>query len=52
MIALGKELVDQRISPGGCADLLAATLFLDALERGLERVEKDNSLVEEHYGAY
>jgi triphosphoribosyl-dephospho-CoA synthase len=52
LIALGQELVSQRISPGGCADLLAATLFLDALERGLERVEKDNSLVEEHYGAY
>jgi triphosphoribosyl-dephospho-CoA synthase len=52
LIALGQELVSLRISPGGCADLLAATLFLDALERGLERVEKDNSLVEEHYGAY
>jgi triphosphoribosyl-dephospho-CoA synthase len=52
LIALGQELVSQRISPGGCADLLAATLFLDALERGLERVEKDNSLVEENDGAY
>jgi len=50
LIALGQELVSQRISPGGCADLLAATLFLDALERGLERVEKDNFLVEECYG--
>ncbi|WP_058186977.1 triphosphoribosyl-dephospho-CoA synthase [Terracidiphilus gabretensis] len=50
LIALGQELVSQRISPGGCADLLAATLFLDALERGLERVEKDNSLVEENDG--
>jgi triphosphoribosyl-dephospho-CoA synthase len=46
-IALGQELVSLRISPGGSADLLAATLFLDALERGLERVENDNSLVEE-----
>jgi len=52
LIALGQELVSQRISPGGCADILAATLFMDALERSLERVEKDNSLVEEHYGAY
>ena len=52
LIALGQELVSLRISPGGSADLLAATLFLDAFERGLERVEKDNSLVEEHYGAY
>ena len=50
LIALGQELVSQRISPGGSADLLAATLFLDALERGLERVERDNSLVEESNG--
>ena len=50
LIALGQEFVSRRISPGGSADLLAATLFLDALERGLERVEKDNSLVEESDG--
>ena len=50
LIALGQEFVSRRISPGGSADLLAATLFLDALERGLERVEKDNSLVEENDG--
>ena len=50
LIALGQELVSQHISPGGSADLLAATLFLDALERGLEGVEKDNSLVEENDG--
>jgi triphosphoribosyl-dephospho-CoA synthase len=52
LIALGEKLVSLRISPGGSADLLAATLFLDALERGLERVEKDNSLVEENDGEY
>ena len=52
LIALGQELVSRRISPGGSADLLAATLFLDALERGLERVEKDKSLVEENDGKY
>jgi triphosphoribosyl-dephospho-CoA synthase len=52
LIALGQELVSLRISPGGSADLLAATLFLDALERGLERVEEDNSLVEENNGKY
>ena len=40
LIALGEELVSLRISPGGSADLLAATLFLDALERGLDRVER------------
>ena len=52
LIALGQELVSLRISPGGSADLLAATLFLDALEHGLERVEEDNSLVEENDGEY
>jgi triphosphoribosyl-dephospho-CoA synthase len=52
LIALGQEFVRLRISPGGSADLLAATLFLDALERGLERVEKDNSLSEENNGEY
>src|ERR1700727_1047196 len=52
LIALGQELVSLRISPGGSADLLAATLFLDALERGLERVEEDNSLAEENNGKY
>src|ERR1700733_898604 len=50
LIALGHELVSLRISPGGSADLLAATLFLDALERGLGRVERANSLVEENDG--
>jgi triphosphoribosyl-dephospho-CoA synthase len=52
LIALGQEFVRLGISPGGSADLLAATLFLDALERGLERVEKDNSLVEDNDGEY
>jgi len=52
LIRLGHEFVSRRISPGGSADLLAATLFLDALERGLDEVEKDDSVVEENDGAY
>jgi triphosphoribosyl-dephospho-CoA synthase len=52
LIEFGQELVSRRISPGGSADLLAATLFLDALERGLEQVEKNNSRVEENYGKH
>jgi triphosphoribosyl-dephospho-CoA synthase len=42
----------RNISPGGSADLLAATLFLDALERDQYQVEGDDSLSEEGtYGA-
>jgi triphosphoribosyl-dephospho-CoA synthase len=44
LIALGHAFVNKRISPGGSADLLAATLFLDALELGVDQVEKDKSL--------
>jgi triphosphoribosyl-dephospho-CoA synthase len=52
MLQLNHELLTRNISPGGSADLLAATLFLDALERGLYAVQEDNSLSEEDtYGA-
>jgi triphosphoribosyl-dephospho-CoA synthase len=47
---LDRELFARNISPGGSADLLAATLFLDATERGLYEVERDNSLLEKAYG--
>jgi triphosphoribosyl-dephospho-CoA synthase len=47
-----RELISRRISPGGSADLLAATLFLDALERGQQEIERDNSLSEKTHGAY
>jgi triphosphoribosyl-dephospho-CoA synthase len=47
---LDRELFARNISPGGSADLLAATLFLDAIERGLYEVEGDNSLLEELHG--
>jgi len=32
--ALHRRFVARRLSPGGCADLLAMTLFVDAVERG------------------
>jgi triphosphoribosyl-dephospho-CoA synthase len=49
---LDREFIDRRVSPGGSADLLSSTLFLDALERGKDAVEADNSLSEENrYGA-
>jgi triphosphoribosyl-dephospho-CoA synthase len=52
MFQLDHELFIRKISPGGSADLLAATLFLDALERDQYAVEEDNSLSEEYiYGA-
>jgi triphosphoribosyl-dephospho-CoA synthase len=47
MLQLDHELFIRNISPGGSADLLAATLLLDALERGQYAVEEDNSLSEE-----
>lgn len=46
MFRLDQELLIRNISPGGAADLLAATLFLDALEQGQNAIE-DNSLSEE-----
>ena len=33
LFALDKRLLDLGVSPGGSADLLAGTLFLDAIER-------------------
>ena len=47
MLQLDHELLIRNISPGGSADLLAATLFLDALERSQYAVEEDKSLSEE-----
>jgi triphosphoribosyl-dephospho-CoA synthase len=32
-VQLDRELIRRHISPGGSADLLAATIFLDAVER-------------------
>jgi triphosphoribosyl-dephospho-CoA synthase len=41
---LDRALFEQRLSPGGSADLLAATLFLDALDGSKGTVREDNSL--------
>ena len=46
-----RELIGRRISPGGSADLLAATLFLDAVERGQQAIDADSSLLEKTHGA-
>jgi triphosphoribosyl-dephospho-CoA synthase len=36
LLQLDQDLIDRNISPGGSADLLAATLFLDSLAKPLE----------------
>jgi triphosphoribosyl-dephospho-CoA synthase len=48
---LDDELIARHISPGGSADLLAATVFLDAIERGQSEISPDQSAWEEKYGA-
>jgi triphosphoribosyl-dephospho-CoA synthase len=35
--AVHAAFISRRLSPGGCADLLAMTLFIDALESGIAR---------------
>jgi triphosphoribosyl-dephospho-CoA synthase len=51
MRELDRELIAQHISPGGSADLLAATIFLDAVERQQSEIGKDQSEWEERDGA-
>jgi triphosphoribosyl-dephospho-CoA synthase len=48
--ALDRELLARHVSPGGSADLLAATIFLDALEHQRSEVWKDRSHGEERNG--
>src|ERR1700678_8109 len=48
---LERDLMTRDVSPGGSADLLAATIFLDALERRQGEISKDHSEWEESDGA-
>jgi triphosphoribosyl-dephospho-CoA synthase len=48
---LDRRLLDLGVSPGGSADILAATLFLDAVERRLTQIQADESWPENSYGA-
>jgi triphosphoribosyl-dephospho-CoA synthase len=48
---LDRRLLDLGVSPGGSADILAATLFLDAVEQGLNQIQADESWPENSYGA-
>jgi len=45
------ELTSRHISPGGSADLLAATIFLDAVERQQGEIREDQTKREEPDGA-
>jgi triphosphoribosyl-dephospho-CoA synthase len=49
---LERQLLEMEVSPGGSGDLLAATLFLDAIERGQEEVESDRNGLEDTDGAH
>ena len=48
---LDRQLLNLKVSPGGSADLLAATLFLDAIERKQTEVEADKGWPEDSHGA-
>ena len=48
---LESDLITRNVSPGGSADLLAATIFLDAIERRQGEISKDQSEWEERDGA-
>ena len=50
--ALDRRLLELNASPGGSADLLAAALFLDAVEYGQDDVQADRSLLEVSHGAH
>jgi triphosphoribosyl-dephospho-CoA synthase len=48
---LDRRLLKLGVSPGGCGDLLAATLFLDAVERRQNEVQADRIGSEDQDGA-
>jgi len=48
---LDRRLLELGVSPGGSGDLLAATLFLDAVERKQDEVQADQSGLENQSGA-
>jgi triphosphoribosyl-dephospho-CoA synthase len=48
---LDRRLLQLGVSPGGSGDLFAATLFLDAIERGPNEVQADRSNSEDQDGA-
>jgi triphosphoribosyl-dephospho-CoA synthase len=48
---LDRRLLELGVSPGGSGDLLAATLFLDAVGSGHNEVQADQSGSEDLYGA-
>jgi len=51
LFRLDRELLELGVSPGGSGDVLAATLFLDAVERGQNEVQADRSGSEDQDGA-
>jgi len=51
LLRLDHYLLDLGVSPGGSGDLLAATLFLDAVERQQHEVQADRSGSEDQDGA-
>jgi triphosphoribosyl-dephospho-CoA synthase len=48
---LDGELMARHVSPGGSADLLAAKIFLDAIEHKKTEIHRDKSECKEKYGA-
>lgn len=48
---LDRQMLSLKVSPGGSADLLAATIFLDVVERKQSEVEADKSWPEDFHGA-